>query len=149
MSIYSIEYIWTSFANQPTIHSIVNRELRSHYSLYKEFIYICCDDRRGQLSFVRAWVDDIVIANTFFKSPEGNVGRIFETPRIKIDDIIHTPVVWHAIHYVLHQKNNQKEQWFLWLFFSCALINHQLVIRINIQIYEIVRFSEVLILFVF
>ena len=77
--------------NLPSILSSIGSFDRNTY--YKEFIYICSDDRRGQLSFVRARVDNIVIANTFFKSPEGNVGRIYETPRIKIDDIIHTPVV--------------------------------------------------------
>ena len=37
----------------------------------------------------------------------------------------------------------EKEQCFLWLFFSCSLINHHVVVGINIQIYEITRFSEV------
>ncbi len=37
----------------------------------------------------------------------------------------------------------EKEQCFLWLFFSCSLINHHVVVGINIQIYEITRFLEV------
>ena len=37
----------------------------------------------------------------------------------------------------------EKEQCFLWLFFSCSLVNHHVVVGINIQIYEITRFSEV------
>ena len=95
---------------------------------YKEPMYICSDDRRGQLSYVRVWEGDMVIANTFLKSPEGNVSDIFETSSIKIDDIIHTATSIAVNTYVRRQRNNPKDESLLRLFFSCALINDQLVV---------------------
>ena len=73
---------------------------------YKESMYICSDDRRGQLSYARVWEGDMVIANTFLKSPEGNISDIFETSSIKIDDIIHTATSIAATTYVRRQRNN-------------------------------------------
>ena len=112
--------------NLPSILSSIGSFDRNTY--YKEFIYICSDDRRGQLSFVRARVDDIVIANTFLKSPEGNISDIFETSSIKIDDIIHTATSIAVTTYVRRQRNNPKDESLLRPFFSCAHINDQLVV---------------------
>ena len=70
----------------------------------------------------------MVIANAFFKSPEETISYIVETSSIKIDDIIHTATSIAVTTYVRRQRNNPKDESLLRLFFSCALINDQLVL---------------------
>ena len=59
----------------------------------KGSMYICSDNRRGQLSYVRVWEGDMVIANAFFESPEGKYTIIPEISRIKSIDSCYAEVV--------------------------------------------------------